>query len=1056
MNDDNIRDFTEGLESLRRQLALLTNVYEKTLTEEQRRQLNLDDATKQVKKFSDNLDDTNPILKAQRDYLNDQNEQFRKLKRNFEALGTSLKESVLNNTDRTFSKYNSSIDSASGALGNLSKMIYGDGANAFTKLLEITTTVTKSLIGQYDRLNKVTDELNKVGATIGITTTQFRDMAHSAGVTSKNLEVLARPLKDFSINLTSLATNTTEGTKEFVKLTSISREQRMSYQRLGISQEELIKNQTDYLTLQAMSGRNIRAEVKDRQALQRETLEYTDNLMVLANLTGQDVESIKKKQQEATKELDWQIKQFQLDEKARELDREGKTEEAKAVKAEAKARQDALNQITGYGNDIVTKGVRSILATGSIYTEEAQALTRMGLADEVEKLQSALKRGVKAEDAAAEFQDAYNKHFRETVKNVGTAVQYSKDTGTQFGITVESLINLNKQGKQNTAEEQKLARERIEAQKAAGFDTSKTARALLTEAEIFARQKVDQLALAATAASVALTAFSATAMLKTGSSGLGGVTSLLSGRLGTVIKGVVTKAALPLMALSTMYGAYRGFTADKDAGIGKSLLNAGSSGINSLSFGLLGSSADQIAERAGKSTPAEENKDIPKLAKGGVVEGPTTGYPAILHGKEMVIPLTESTKLGDMNLSSLGLVDEETEKHFDKFEQSLEKSDKALNKLVFTLVKLNEVNKKDLELTEDAVELREKQESKTTQGGSTGLLDGLKNMLLGKKSEPSAAPGPGPSPSSSESSSGQGNTGTTSAPSGSVQGLLDFIGKHESRGDYNTLVGGKKANLTEMTVQQVLELQKQMRQRGSGFESSAVGKYQIINKTLLGIMSKAGVSLTDKFDQSTQDKLAIALLKNRGLDSYLNKSLNPEAFADNLSKEWASLPYSSGSSYYAKVGSNKSLTSRNELMSSLPKAKSGGSFEGPDDGYLVQLHGDEMVIPTPKISSVVKKDLNDVVMPNTVGSSDVNFNIADRLKDVVDIKITLMDTMKSMKTDFKTIAEQYTRRPLETTGPMLETNTDVMGILTTKLDTLIDRVAESNSTQEKILQYTRI
>jgi hypothetical protein len=143
-------------------------------------------------------------------------------------------------------------------------------------------------------------------------------------------------------------------------------------------------------------------------------------------------------------------------------------------------------------------------------------------------------------------------------------------------------------------------------------------------------------------------------------------------------------------------------------------------------------------------------------------------------------------------------------------------------------------------------------------------------------------------------------------------------------------------------------------------------------------------------------------------------------------------------------------------MSKLPKARSGGSFQGPDDGYLVQLHGDEMVIPTPKISSVVKKDLNDVVMPGSISGSDVNFNIADRLKDVVDMKVTLVDAMKSMQTDFRTITEQYTRRPLETTSPMIDNNIDVMGILTTKLDTLIDRVSESNSTQEKMLQYARI
>ena len=35
------------------------------------------------------------------------------------------------------------------------------------------------------------------------------------------------------------------------------------------------------------------------------------------------------------------------------------------------------------------------------------------------------------------------------------------------------------------------------------------------------------------------------------------------------------------------------------------------------------------------------DKDIPKMRNGGIVDGPKSGYPAILHGKEMVIPLAK-------------------------------------------------------------------------------------------------------------------------------------------------------------------------------------------------------------------------------------------------------------------------------------------------------------------------------------------------------------------------------------------------------------------------------
>jgi hypothetical protein len=57
--------------------------------------------------------------------------------------------------------------------------------------------------------------------------------------------------------------------------------------------------------------------------------------------------------------------------------------------------------------------------------------------------------------------------------------------------------------------------------------------------------------------------------------------------------------------------------------------------------------------------------------------------------------------------------------------------------------------------------------------------------------------------------------------------IRNMIGKAESGGDYNVMVGGKKGDLTNMTLAQILEQQSKMTQRGSGFESSALGKYQI-------------------------------------------------------------------------------------------------------------------------------------------------------------------------------------------------------------------------------------
>jgi muramidase (phage lysozyme) len=178
--------------------------------------------------------------------------------------------------------------------------------------------------------------------------------------------------------------------------------------------------------------------------------------------------------------------------------------------------------------------------------------------------------------------------------------------------------------------------------------------------------------------------------------------------------------------------------------------------------------------------------------------------------------------------------------------------------------------------------------------------------------------------------------------------LLNYIGQIEGRGNYNVLQGGStKQDLTQMSVAQVMEYQRKM--PGMGHESSAAGKYQIVRPTLEGLVKQGVVKPEEKFDAATQDKLATALMKNRGLDKYLTGSMTPESFANNLSKEWASLPTQTGQSAYAGVGSNKSLVSRDSFMQML-KSQAGEKFAGSVTKYPSIAPGPMPTIPLPDSS----------------------------------------------------------------------------------------------------------
>jgi len=115
----------------------------------------------------------------------------------------------------------------------------------------------------------------------------------------------------------------------------------------------------------------------------------------------------------------------------------------------------------------------------------------------------------------------------------------------------------------------------------------------------------------------------------------------------------------------------------------------------------------------------------------------------------------------------------------------------------------------------------------------------------------------------------------------SKKGLLDLIGAFEGtdkgRGynetlDYGKWTGGN-VNLTMMTLNEVLELQKKMLSNpenrakyGNGRGSSALGRYQITRETLLDFMGQLGLSGDTIFDQATQDRIAQAIIRSTNGD----------------------------------------------------------------------------------------------------------------------------------------------------------------------------------------------
>lgn len=170
--------------------------------------------------------------------------------------------------------------------------------------------------------------------------------------------------------------------------------------------------------------------------------------------------------------------------------------------------------------------------------------------------------------------------------------------------------------------------------------------------------------------------------------------------------------------------------------------------------------------------------------------------------------------------------------------------------------------------------------------------------------------------------------------------LLSLIRRAESNNSYDAIVWLVNRSrypgvaITTMTVGEVLEWQDRIDHHQN---SEAVGAYQIMEDTLRGLYARAGVQLNEPFNAEVQDELAVALLQRRGLDDYLAGDISAERFANNLAKEWASLPVvtvvarrsgnrtwnvAPGASYYSgdSVG-NKAHVSKDEIMAAVQAIK---------------------------------------------------------------------------------------------------------------------------------------
>ena len=166
-----------------------------------------------------------------------------------------------------------------------------------------------------------------------------------------------------------------------------------------------------------------------------------------------------------------------------------------------------------------------------------------------------------------------------------------------------------------------------------------------------------------------------------------------------------------------------------------------------------------------------------------------------------------------------------------------------------------------------------------------------------------------------------------SVTEGRLGQVLDLIAVPESHGNYNAWYDNADQNdvdLSTLTLGEVRTLQQQLLDAGNG--GSAIGRYQFVPSTLEDLTDRLGLSGSEPFTPALQDRLALVLARDAGVNDWIGGALPSDAFAYNLSKTWAGLPKdASNQSYHQGVGDNAARIDYTTVLERLAAIRGGDS-----------------------------------------------------------------------------------------------------------------------------------
>jgi hypothetical protein len=278
-------------------------------------------------------------------------------------------------------------------------------------------------------------------------------------------------------------------------MADVGDEVKMRFSKLGVSQEDLTAMQAQYVKLQGMSGQAYKLQTMDMRQLREQSTAYAENLVKMSAITGKSAEEQQRREEIMRSQYEERSQIINEENQARQLEKDGRKEEADALRASSKVRQgvgDVLSKTVGTETAAMITRVMRVgsfdkvtagLAASGFTVERIKALQQAGMDAYLAAGTDAKKQQEAANNAGINTLDQYRKIATGVNETLGPALQYGgEELGKKFALTGEGLGYLAETAGM-TAREQIEAANKEMAAKDAANDKDAAARAELEAKE---------------------------------------------------------------------------------------------------------------------------------------------------------------------------------------------------------------------------------------------------------------------------------------------------------------------------------------------------------------------------------------------------------------------------------------------------------------------------------------------------------------------------------------------------------------------------------------------